>query len=101
MRHSLCERQLRDIAIGRKNFLFSGSHAAAARAAVLYSLLRTAALHGVAPLEYLTDVLRTLASGWPADRLDELLPDQWHARQASTPPVCPPVAARPDTLVPA
>lgn len=61
------ERQLRDIALGRKNFLFAGSHAAAQRAAKLYSLLRTAAQHGVPPLPYVTDVLQRLADAWGKD----------------------------------
>jgi hypothetical protein len=39
--------------------------------------MRTCAQHGVAPLPYLTDVLRKLARGWPADRLEELLPARW------------------------
>jgi hypothetical protein len=43
---------------------------------VLYSLTRTCALQGVAPLPYLTDVLRKLADRWPTDRRDELLPDR-------------------------
>ena len=81
--NNLVERQLRDIALGRKNFLFAGSHAAAKRTATLYSLLRTAAQHGVPPLPYLTDVLQRLADGWDHDRLDELLPDQW---QTARPP---------------
>jgi transposase len=72
-----CEQQLRDIALGRKNFLFAGSHDAARRAAALYSLMRTCAQHGVAPLPYLTDVLRKLARGWEKGRLEELLPDRW------------------------
>jgi transposase len=80
--NNLCERQIRDIALGRKNFLFAGSHAAADRAATLYSLLRTCAQHDVPPLPYLTDVLRRLASGWPEDRLDELLPDHWQASRS-------------------
>lgn len=75
--NNLCERQLRDIAVGRKNYLFAGSHAAAGRTATLYSLMRTCAQHGVPPLPYLSDVLRKLAAGWPDDRLDELLPDRW------------------------
>ncbi|MDP2959445.1 MAG: IS66 family transposase [Longimicrobiales bacterium] len=75
--NNLCERQIRDVALGRKNFLFAGSHDAAHRSAALYSLMRTAAQHGVAPLPYLTDVLKKLASGWDHDRLDELLPDRW------------------------
>ena len=76
------ERQLRDIALGRKNYLFAGSHDAARRSATLYSLMRTAAQHGVPPLPYLTDVLRRLAAGWDEDRLDELLPDRWQLDRA-------------------
>ena len=77
--NNLCERQLRSIALGRNNFLFFGSHQAAARAAVLYSITRTCALRGVPPLPYITDVLRKLAAGWPQSRIDELLPDRWQA----------------------
>jgi transposase len=82
--NNLCEQQLRSIALGRKNFLFSGSHAAAERAATLYSLMRTCAQYDVEPLAYLTDVLRKLAAGTHADRLDELLPMCW--RPAAAPP---------------
>jgi transposase len=75
--NNLCEQQLRDIALGRKNYLFAGSHDAARRTAAIYSLMRTCAQHGVPPLPWLTDVLRKLANGWEATRLDELLPDRW------------------------
>jgi transposase len=78
--NNLCERQLRDIALGRKNYLFAGSHDAALRTAALYSLLRTCALHGVPPLPYLTDVLRRLAAG--EQDLGLLLPDRWVASRA-------------------
>ena len=81
--NNLCEQQLRDIALGRKNFLFAGSHDAARRSAALYSLMRTCAQYGVAPLPYLTDVLRKLAAGWNPSRLEELLPDQWQLRHPS------------------
>ena len=73
------EQQLRDVALGRKNFLVAGSHQATERAAILYSLLRTCAVRGVPPAKYLADVLRRLADGWPADRMDELTPDRWLA----------------------
>jgi transposase len=75
--NNLCEQQLRDVALGRKNYLFAGSHDAARRIAALYSLLRTCAQHDVPPLPYLTDVLRKLANGWDQSRLEELLPDRW------------------------
>jgi transposase len=87
--NNLCEQQLRDIALGRKNYLFAGSHDAARRTAALYSLMRTCARHGVPPLPYLTDVLRRLANGWDTARLDELLPDRWlqhYGGEAIAPP---------------
>jgi transposase len=80
--NNLCEQQLRDIAQGRKNYLFAGSHDAARRAAALYSLTRTCIQHRVAPQPYFTDVLGKLAEGWSGARLDELLPHRW----------CPPTA---------
>ncbi len=62
------------MAVGRKNYLFAGSHEAARRAAVLYSLMRTCAQHGVPPLPYFTDVLRKLREHVP---VTDLLPDRW------------------------
>lgn len=81
--NNLCEQQLRDIALGRKNYLFAGSHDAARRAAVLYSLMRTCAQYGVPPLLYLTDVLGKLARGWATARLEELLPHRWRVPDAA------------------
>ncbi|MBI3204800.1 MAG: IS66 family transposase [Myxococcales bacterium] len=75
--NNLCERQMRAIALGRRNYLFCGSHEAAAHTAVFYSLTRTCALHGIPPLAYLTDVLRKLAGGWLQSRIEELLPGRW------------------------
>lgn len=77
--NNLCEQQIRSLALGRKNFLFAGSHSAAHRLAVGYTLTRTCAMHGVPPQPYLTDVLAKLAAGWSNDRIDELLPDRWMA----------------------
>ena len=83
--NNICEQQMRAIALGRRNYLFCGSHDAARRTAVLYSLMRTCAQHNVPPLPYLTDVLRKLADGWPQKRIHELLPDRWQPTPASTP----------------
>lgn len=95
--NTLCERQIRDIAVGRRNYLFAGSHAAARRAATLYSLTRTCAQYGVPPLPYLTDVLQKLATGWPTARLDDILPHCWApGAAAAAPPTGPdPTPARP------
>jgi len=75
--NNVCEAQLRDIALGRRNYLFSGSHDAARRAAALYSLMRTCAQHRVPPLPYLTDVLTKLPAASTAAELDALLPHRW------------------------
>src|SRR5206468_2352005 len=69
------ERQIRSLAVGRKNYLFAGSDAGAERAATLYSLLRTAALAGIDTYAYLIKLLERLAAGWPQSRIDELLPE--------------------------
>jgi len=83
--NNFCELQIRTLAIGRKNFLFAGSDAGAERAAILYTLLRTAALHKIDTYAYLIDVLDKLAAAWPQRRLDELLPENWAvARRAQT-----------------
>jgi transposase len=78
-----CELQIRSLAVGRKNFLFAGSDAGAERAAILYSLLRTAAVQGVDTYAYLIDLLEKLAAGWPASRIEELLPEHWAATRSS------------------
>ena len=77
--NNFCELQIRSLAVGRKNFLFAGSDAGAERAAILYSLLRTAAVQCVDTYAYLIDLLEKLAAGWPARRIDELLPENWAA----------------------
>lgn len=70
------ERSIRPVTLGRKNYLFAGSHEAAKRNAMMYSLLGTCKLHGHNPLEYLTDVLQRLPSH-PINRIKELLPQNW------------------------
>lgn len=55
------ERALRRIAVGRKNWMHCGSHEAARRASILYTVLCTAHLQGVDPAAYLRGLLRELA----------------------------------------
>ena len=70
------EREMRPIAIGRKNYLFAGSHEGARRAAVIYSLLGTAKLHKVNPYEWLKNVFQVMQD-YPVNRIHELLPHNW------------------------
>jgi hypothetical protein len=71
------ERQLRRIALGRKNYLFAGSDKGAQRLAIGYTIFGSCRMHGVNPLAWATDVIGKLQAGWPRERLDELLPDAW------------------------
>lgn len=78
------ERRLRWVALGRKNFLFAGSDKGAERLAIAYTVTGSCHMNGVNPLAYLTDVIERLQSGWPKDRLDELLPNVWKAGLATS-----------------
>ena len=77
------ERALRQVAVGRANYLFAGSDQGGERAAIAYTVISTAMLAGLDPLVYLTDVFRKIADGWPNRRLDELLPPNWAAVRAA------------------
>jgi hypothetical protein len=79
------ERQLRRIALGRKNYLFAGSDKGAERLAIGYTVFAECRIHGVNPLAWATDVIRKLQDGWPRSRLDDLLPDAWSKMPSADP----------------
>jgi transposase len=70
------ERQIRPWAVGKKNWLFTGTQLAGERAAAIMSLIQTAKLNGHDPHAFLKDVLARLPTQ-PASKLDELLPQNW------------------------
>jgi len=74
------ENSIRPLALGRKNYLFAGSHQAAQRAAMMYSFFGTCKLHQINPFEWLNDVL-TRISDHKANRLAELLPQNWKSEK--------------------
>jgi transposase len=80
--NNAAERALRAVAIGRKNYLFFGSDVGGETAAVLYTFTQTCQALGVEPWHYLRDVLGRLPD-CPAERLAELLPDEWARGQRS------------------
>ena len=63
------ERQMRSVAVGRKNWMFAGSAAGARRAATIYSLVNSCGLLGIEPWAYLKDVLQRIAEGADASTL--------------------------------
>ena len=76
MDNNLIENAIRPIALGRKNYLFAGSHDAAQRAAIFYSLFACCRQHDVDPYQWLVDVLNRLPDH-PVNRIEELLPHLW------------------------
>ncbi len=74
------ENTIRPIALGRKNYLFAGSHAAAQRAAMFYSLFATCRMHNINPYQWLSDVLEKLPN-WKINQIDQLLPQNWNPKQ--------------------
>src|SRR5260370_23397403 len=57
MSNNAAERELRAIALGRRNWTFAGSDEGGRRAAAIYTLIATAKLNNVDPQAWLADVL--------------------------------------------
>ena len=76
MENNPVENAIRPVAVGRKNFLFAGSHEAAQRAAMIYSLMATCKLHNVDPYKWLKDVLEHLHLH-NTSNIHQLLPQFW------------------------
>ena len=71
--NNLIENSIRPVALGRKNYLFAGSHEAAEYAAILYSLLATCKINNVEPFAWLKHTLDVIQD-CPTDKLKDLLP---------------------------
>jgi transposase len=83
--NNVAEREMKKIALGRKNWLHIGSKQGGRTAAVLFSFTSTCQRLGVEPWAYLSDVLKRLPTATP-EQLPALLPDRWQtARLATTP----------------
>jgi len=76
------ENSIRPTVIGKKNWLFAGSHDAAQRSAMIYSLVGTCKQLQIDPSTYLEDVIGRLPYFKKNDDLSVLLPANWkQARQ--------------------
>jgi transposase len=78
------ENDIRPVAIGKKNWLFTGSERAGKRAAAIQSLLYTARLNGLDPAAWLRDTLEKLPT-CPNSQIDSLLPLRAEALQHPSP----------------
>jgi transposase len=71
--NNLIENAIRPMAIGRKNYLFCGSHDAAQNAAMLYSFFGSCKMQNINPREWLEDTLQKIPDH-SIQKLEELLP---------------------------
>lgn len=74
--NNIVENSIRPLAIGRKNYLFAGSHDAAEMTAGMYTIMASCKRNGVNEFEYLTDVFKRIQSHKQKD-LYQLLPNNW------------------------
>ncbi len=81
MSNNAAERELRPVAVGRRNWTFAGSDEGGRRAAAIYTLIATARLNNVDPQAWLADVLARLPDH-PARRIHELLPWNWRQQHS-------------------
>lgn len=74
--NNLVENAIRPTVLGRKNYLFSGSHEGAERSAMIYSFLGSCKMNNINPSEWLADVLLRIQDS-KVSELHMLLPNRW------------------------
>ena len=70
------ERQIRPVAVGRKNYMFCWTEIGAEYAGILYSLVSSCRIQGINPYTYLVDVLQRVATH-PQSKVEQLIPRMW------------------------
>lgn len=70
---NLVENAIRPLALGRKNYLFAGSHDAAKNIAMLYSFFATCKNHDINPQQWLSYVIKNI-NETKASQVKNLLP---------------------------
>jgi hypothetical protein len=78
------EREIRPVALGRKNWLFCWTEVGARQVGILYSVLASCRLQGVDPYVYLVDVLQRIDTH-PALEVHLLTPRLWKQHFAAHP----------------
>ncbi|MBK9386060.1 MAG: IS66 family transposase [Planctomycetes bacterium] len=81
LENNAAERAMRQVAIGRKNWMFAGSASGGERAALYYSLVVSCKNLGIEPYDYLRDVLQRMAED--PSRAAQLTPRAWRAARTA------------------
>jgi transposase len=84
--NNLVENAIRPFAIGRKNWLFSGTPEGAAASAAIYSIIETAKANALEPYWYLRYLLERLPDAMTEDDFKALLPQNIQPSQLNGPP---------------
>ncbi len=74
--NNICERSIRPVTLGRKNYLFMGSKGGGDAAAIAYTLIETCRMNSVDPEAWLRWVLARVADH-KMPHIDELMPWNW------------------------
>jgi transposase len=74
--NNICERSIRPVTLGRKNYLFMGSKGGGEAAAIAYTLIETCRMNSVDPEAWLRWVLARVADH-KMPHIDELMPWNW------------------------
>lgn len=85
--NNLVENAIRPFAIGRKNWLFSGSPAGAVACATFFSLIETAKANGLEPYTYLRYLFKKLPLAQSESDFKKLLPQNLTPQQIAIPGV--------------
>jgi transposase len=82
MSNNAAERELRAVAVGRRDWTFAGSDDGGRRAAAIYTLIATAKLNDIDPQAWLADVLARLPDH-SDKRIQEILPWKWRPQSVA------------------
>jgi transposase len=74
--NNICERSIRPVTLGRKNYLFMGSKGGGEAAAIAYTLIETCRMNKIDPEAWLTWVLAHVADQ-KMTQLEDLMPWNW------------------------
>ncbi|MFY7825185.1 MAG: IS66 family transposase [Candidatus Planktophila sp.] len=58
--NNLVENSIRPVTLGRKNYMYAGSHKTARNAGLIYSLIESCRINNQNPYEYLVEMIKTL-----------------------------------------
>ncbi len=74
--NNACERSIKPIVLGKRNWLFAGSMEGGKTATILLSIVETCKRLRINPVEYLRDVFTRLPNS-PTSQINDFIPDRW------------------------